>query len=202
MEMDAMITLSSPFAVVADIAQRKMNTARDPLPAGLWAFSLAFYAEAGMAEALLALQDAAGRDVNLILFAIWLGLSGRGRLDAPRLDAAERAVRPLRAGAIEPLRAVRRLLKGTADADLQVLREKIKAIELDAEQAAQDRLAAIAGPALENNPAKRGADAAANLAFYLGPQAASGAEAAIIRSALGRFAAAGADRPRPVRPSA
>ena len=45
----------------------------------LWRFSLAFYARPGVAEALIALQDRAGLDVNLMLFALWLGVSGRSR---------------------------------------------------------------------------------------------------------------------------
>lgn len=202
MEVDTGFILSSSIAAVADIAQRKMNTASDSAQDGLWAFSLSFYARPRVATALLALQDAAGLDVNLVLFAMWLGLCGRGRLDVRRAEAAERAVRPIRAGVIEPLRAMRRHLAAAAEGDLRILREKIRAIELDGEKTAQDRLAAIAGPVCQNDPGKRGADAAANLAFYLGPQAAAGAEAAIIRSALERFAASSAGRRRPARPSA
>ena len=45
----------------------------------LWRFSLTFYARPGVSEALIALQDRAGFDVNLMLFALWLGVSGRRR---------------------------------------------------------------------------------------------------------------------------
>jgi uncharacterized protein (TIGR02444 family) len=177
-----------------------MNTASDVASPDLWAFSLTFYARPRVADALIALQDGAARDVNLVLFAIWLGLSGRGRLDPRRTDRAERAVRPIRAEVIEPLRAMRRRL--AAAADLRVLRDKVMALELDGEKAAQDRLMAIAGPICEDDPAARRADAVANLAVYLGPQAASGAEAAVIRGALEDFAVSAEGLRRRVRPSA
>ena len=72
-----------------------------------WRFSLAFYARPGVAEALIALQDRAGFDVNLILFGLWVGLSGRGRLDGELLAAARRATERLRTEIVAPLRALR-----------------------------------------------------------------------------------------------
>jgi uncharacterized protein (TIGR02444 family) len=39
----------------------------------LWRFSLAFYDRPGIAESLVALQDRDGCDVNVMLFALWLG---------------------------------------------------------------------------------------------------------------------------------
>ena len=180
-----------------------MNTASDAANPDLWAFSLAFYGQPGVAVALIALQDGAGLDVNLMLFAMWLGLSGRGRLDGMRAADAERAVRTIRAEVIEPLRRMRRRLAAAAESDLRVLRDKLKALELDGEKAAQERLAAIAGPVCENNRATRRADAAANLEFYLGPQTAAGAEAAaVIRGALEDFAVSVGRLRHRVRPSA
>ena len=110
MEVDAVVTVSSRMASVADIPQHKMNIASNPGDASseLWAFSLVFYQQPDVMSALLALQDGAGLDVNLILFALWLGLSGRGRVDDRAVDAADRSVRVLRAEVIEPLRALRR----------------------------------------------------------------------------------------------
>ena len=96
--------------------------------AALWRFSLAFYDRPGVPEALIALQDRAGLDVNLILFALWLGVSGRCRLSRAGLATAERAARPIRAEIVEPLRALRRRLKGDPDADIQRLREGVKAL--------------------------------------------------------------------------
>ena len=50
-----------------------------------WRFSLAFYERPGVPDALIALQDRDGFDVNLILFALWLGISGRGLLGGDAL---------------------------------------------------------------------------------------------------------------------
>ena len=95
-----------------------------------WRFSLAFYERPGVADALIALQDRDGFDVNLILFALWLGISGRHPLDSGVLAAAERAIGTIRAGVVEPLRSLRRNLKHQADEDIQRFRESIKALTI------------------------------------------------------------------------
>src|SRR5215510_7813899 len=94
----------------------------------LWRFSSDFYPLPGVAPALIALQDRDGLDVNLILFALWLGVVGRGPLDQANLAAAERAVRDIKTEIVEPLRALRRRLKGKRDKDVQDLREGVKAL--------------------------------------------------------------------------
>src|SRR5918912_790102 len=93
----------------------------------LWRFSLAFYALPRVAEALVALQDRCGLDVDLILFALWLGVSGRGALDRDLLGTAERATGTFRSEIIEPLRRLRRGLRSHPDCDVQQLREGVKA---------------------------------------------------------------------------
>jgi uncharacterized protein (TIGR02444 family) len=152
---------------------------RKPTSDGLWLFALGFYGRSGVAAALIALQDSCGLDVNLILFAIWLGLSGRGRLDQQRLDDAEEAARAIRVEVTEPLRRLRRRLKSVADRDIRRLREKIKKLEIDAERAALARLAALAGPLTKADSAERLADAEANFLLYLGASAQSAAAAEI-----------------------
>jgi uncharacterized protein (TIGR02444 family) len=155
----------------------------------LWRFSTAFYARADVAEALIKLQDRAGFDVNLMLFALWSGLSGRNRVTAAELAAAVRAAGPIRSELVEPLRSLRRRLRSNPDADIQRLREEIKRLELAAELILQTRLARIAGtPGSDHDPASRLAVAEANLALYLGPEAAGSAEAAVIRGALRAYA--------------
>jgi uncharacterized protein (TIGR02444 family) len=57
-----------------------------------WRFSLAFYARPGMADALIGLQDRAGLDVNLMLFALWRGALHGQRLHASEMRAAEGTV--------------------------------------------------------------------------------------------------------------
>lgn len=153
----------------------------------LWPFSLAFYERPAIAEALVDLQEEAGLDVNLILFAIWVGLSGRGSLDERDLKVADQAIRTMRVDVIEPLRQLRRRLKPAPDAGIQRLRDKIKAPEIDAEKAAQERLAALVAPASKSDFAERLADAEANFALYLQPAAAQSKTATIIRDELRRF---------------
>jgi uncharacterized protein (TIGR02444 family) len=155
----------------------------------LWRFSLDFYHLPGVASALIALQDRAGLDVNLMLFALWLGVTGRSPLDHAGLAAAERAVCDIRAEMIVPLRALRRRLKGIPDNDVQNLREGVKALELAAEKLAQDRLVGVAGPADAEISAEAGlALAEANLALYLGVPSFGSAEAIVIRNAVAKLA--------------
>lgn len=154
----------------------------------LWRFSLTFYAFPDVARALIALQDRDGVDVNLALFALWLGISGRGQLGNDALAAAERAAGTVRDEIVEPLRAIRRRLRHHPDSDVQHLRERVKALELAGEKLVQARLAHLAGPALDELPAERRlATADANLVLYLGSERARSAEAVIIREAVESF---------------
>jgi uncharacterized protein (TIGR02444 family) len=136
-----------------------------------WRFSLSFYSLPGVEEMLLALQDREGHDINLVLCALWLGWSGRGRLDERDLAAAARAAAAIREGVTAPLRALRRRLKSDPDPAIQALRERVKALELEAERIAQSRLAALAGAPARLSAAARQEAARANLARILGPQA-------------------------------
>jgi uncharacterized protein (TIGR02444 family) len=175
--------------------------------AAFWRFSLAFYALPGVMPALLALQDRDGYDVNLILFAVWYGLSGRGRLDRDRLAGAERGSAGLRSEIVVPLRALRRRIEPRGEADLERLRAAIARLELAAERAVQRRLAAYAGrPDGLAAAGRRRADARANLALYLGAGAARGSAAVVVRRALAGYPLPPLRRrrhpPRRVRPSA
>ena len=155
---------------------------------GLWRFSVAFYARPGISGALIALQDRAGVDVNLMLYALWHGVCGRGRLSNEELATADRLARPLRVEVVEPLRALRRKLRPHPDADVQTLREGIKAIELATEQVVQNRLSVLARP-LAGDPAEPALAALANLRLYLGPELAGSAEADTVAQALQAFLA-------------
>jgi uncharacterized protein (TIGR02444 family) len=137
---------------------------------------------------LIALQDRAGCDVNLMLFALWFGVSGRSPLSKEELSIAGRIARPISTDIVKPLRALRRKLSSNPDADVQRLREGIKALELAAEKVIQDRLGRSARPAFgDTNPAARAAAAYANLALYLGPEMTCSAEATTIGEALEGF---------------
>jgi uncharacterized protein (TIGR02444 family) len=108
-----------------------------------WRFSLAVYAMPGVASECLALQDAQGVDVNVLLFCAWLGSAQRIVLTEANLATIESAVRPWRDAVILPMRAVRRDIKAMADAaqdDIAALRKDVAALELRAEQIEQARL--------------------------------------------------------------
>jgi uncharacterized protein (TIGR02444 family) len=153
--------------------------------AELWEFSLDFYARPGVSAALIELQDGAGLDVNLILFALWHGLSGRGRLDGERLAVAGQAASAIQTEIVMPLRALRRRLRTDPDADIHRLREALKGLELDAERIAQARLAGCAGPSvIDIDPVERLAAARANLTLSLGADQAQAAAARVIHRAL------------------
>jgi len=153
-----------------------------------WRFSLAFYARPGIPDALIALQDRAGFNVNLMLFALWRGAVHGQRLRASELRAAAAAVAPLRREVVGPLRDLRRRLKTVGDADIRTLRRRVLGLELAAERAAQSRLAAI--PAAAQREADRCAAAEANLLLYLGAEAES-AEAAVLCRGLHDFLSRG-----------
>lgn len=98
-----------------------------------WEWSLATYPK--VEGALLDLQDRHGVDVNLALFCTWIG-----RLSPEALDEAEAALRPWREEVVEPLRKIRRKLKGNPGAE--GLRRAAKAAEIEAERLGQARLVA------------------------------------------------------------
>jgi uncharacterized protein (TIGR02444 family) len=177
---------------VADLVQQNVNTAVGPADDDLWRFVSAYYAQPGVAAALIALQDRDGIDINLILFGLWHGVSGRGRLDRRQLAAAARATETIRVEIVEPLRALRRQLKSYPDPEIQRLREAVKSLEIEAEKAALRRLAASAAAPPDANLGRdaRFATADVNLTLYLAA-AANSADAAVIRSALAVFLGAG-----------
>jgi uncharacterized protein (TIGR02444 family) len=149
-----------------------------------WRFSLALYARPGVADALIALQDRAARDVNLILFGLWLGASRGRRLTRGELAAAKALTAEFAYAAVAPLRRLRGQLKGAADPDLQALRRRVAALEIAAERRAQYRLAAqLSGASDERQDADRREAAQANLALTLGGEAGS-PEAGTIFQAL------------------
>ncbi|VTU19447.1 TIGR02444 family protein [Variovorax sp. PBL-E5] len=113
----------------------------------LWDFSARLYAETGISSACLRLQDEHGIDVNLLMFAAWLGQVHGLSLDAAGVQAAVDATADWQSEVVMPIRALRRGLKGVAqriaDPDVEAVRSRIQALELDAEQREQGRLEAL-----------------------------------------------------------
>ena len=164
-------------------------TTEDVIEEEFWRFSLAFYERPGVAEALIALQDRGSFDVNVTLFALWFGISGRGVLGHDLLAAAEREATALRSEVVEPLRELRRRLRGHPDAAVQRLREGVKELELAGERLVQEHLDRLARQGCRSDePAERRAAAAhANLALYLGTEWFRSGETIIILSAVDEF---------------
>jgi uncharacterized protein (TIGR02444 family) len=153
----------------AGLYQNPVIVAMADAAAEFWRFSLAIYARPGVPPACLVLQDQHGRDVNLALYCCWLGVSGRGRLDADALAAADRAVAAWRREVVENFRAARRAIKAAALPDSESFYAKAKAIELEAERLLQRQLTERAPAASPTRVTKeRLADALANLALYIG----------------------------------
>ena len=112
--------------------------------ADLWSFALSTYARPGVEAACLRLQEQ-GADVCLLLCGAWL--EQRGVAAAPeRVLALQQLARPWRTQVIEPLRQVRVQWRVMAQQDqpLAALRERIKALELEAERELLTRLDALA----------------------------------------------------------
>jgi uncharacterized protein (TIGR02444 family) len=131
-----------------------------------WGFALALYNR--FPEVWNDLQDRDGRDVNLALLCVWAGMARGLELDIEDLVTLEAALEPWRGQVVEPLRRVRRFLKG--DSLAAPLRERVKAAELDAERVGQRLLlAALPDRALETPSEALGI---ANFARYAGAAAA------------------------------
>ena len=135
-----------------------------------WNFSLAVYAIEGVAPACLRLQDRHGLDVNLLLYFCWAGQCGV-TFDAPVMAGILELTAGWTARVVQPLRAVRRVLKGgfetMSEAECESLRGAVAKLELEAERIEQNALAAALPPATPTKAAGR-ALALANLEIYLG----------------------------------
>ncbi|QQD53271.1 TIGR02444 family protein [Pseudomonas fluorescens BBc6R8] len=112
--------------------------------ADLWSFALSTYARSGVEDACLRLQ-AQGADVCLVLCGLWLEQRGVAP-ETSRLQALRQIAGPWQAEVVEPLRQVRTRWRAMAqqDAELGALRERVKALELDAERLLLSRLEGVA----------------------------------------------------------
>ncbi len=139
-------------------------------PGDFWAWANVAYARPGAADSLLAVQDGAGLNINIALWACWAATRFDAAPDAA-IGAAIEAVSEWHQLVTTPLRAARRGAKpfeqnpdfaGAAD-----MRNAIKASELDAERIEINILERVADRLL--TPADSGdaqARARRNLAAY------------------------------------
>jgi uncharacterized protein (TIGR02444 family) len=132
-----------------------------------WRFSLQFYRLPKVADACIALQEEAGVDVNLLLFLLWQARQRR-QLSTADVAALEAQIAPWRDATVIPLRSVRRSLKSSVSlvevATAEAFRNRIKAVELEAERLQQEAMFALAPVGAEGSDPD---DAArANVAAY------------------------------------
>jgi uncharacterized protein (TIGR02444 family) len=129
-----------------------------------WQFSLQLYAESGVAETCLKLQNQHGGQVNVILWCLWLG--GRGiTLTSELLLLAARQLQPWQQQATVPMRDIRQNIKACAGAD-SLLYQQAKAFELELERYEQDLLWRLSPAAKGNGAGRGGVVAAHNLQIY------------------------------------
>jgi uncharacterized protein (TIGR02444 family) len=142
-----------------------------------WRFTLAIYARPLVSDLCLALQERDGRDVNILMLALFAGAVLGRRLGPAEFAAVEAGSAAWRDQVAGRLRAVRRALKAwSEDPEAAALRRAVQSAEIEAERLAQRLLLA----ALPSGPAEApGRDlACANLLAYAGAGAASLAAAA------------------------
>lgn len=170
----------------------------------LWSFSLHVYAEAGVAEECLSLQDSYGVNINLILMAAFAGVGERKILQV-HLDDAKRCTADWHANVVCGLRRVRRAMKGLAancsnPQEWEALRNKLKDIELKAEKEEQMALAGWMKTHAESWPKASTREAvAANLRslfslYEMDGNDATGASSHLL-VACQKFVAAGGSKP-------
>lgn len=101
-----------------------------------WRFSLAVYGRAVVAEECLALQQAIGADVNILLFCSWMGARGIA-LNRDDIESIMSHVVVWQDHVVGPLRTIRQNMKSLQVGGSENFRMRIKAIELEAEQIEQ-----------------------------------------------------------------
>jgi uncharacterized protein (TIGR02444 family) len=106
-----------------------------------WRFSLKVYDQEGVANECLELQERHGVNVNVLLFCAWIGTQGIA-LDRNGIEAAAQLVTHWDAMVVRPLRIARQKMK--TDPDMAIVRPRVKALELEAEQIEQAMLFAYA----------------------------------------------------------
>ena len=134
-----------------------------------WRFSLKYYGQSGVSDACIALQDGCGIDVNLLLFLFWLA-SERQMLSADEVKKLDATIKSWRELTIVPIRDTRRKLKGAKTfvdpAKQEALRDKVKAVELEAEKLQQEALYAFTQTGPLGKPSEPPAAARGNVAAF------------------------------------
>ena len=140
-----------------------------------WAYALTLYARRGVERACLDLQNHYALNVNVVLFCLWAGHSGRAELTMATLAPAVTHCLAWDDAVVAPLRRLRRRLRddaivpGVSDRDRCALRRRLLRDELAAERVAQRLLcASLTQPPQDHvEPADRCRASINNLARYV-----------------------------------
>ncbi|PUA28367.1 MAG: TIGR02444 family protein [Cellvibrio sp. 79] len=142
-----------------------------PIDIGLWDFSVHYYARPGVSPLCLRLQDEHGVNVNVLLWALWLGYRGI-RLEPVQLAQALRMTHSWDQHYVLPLRQLRRRMKvefDVTDASIEAVRTQIKQAELLAEKYLQQILETQISISVARTQGTVDALIAGNLWLYLQP---------------------------------
>lgn len=138
---------------------------------GLWPFTLELYAKPSVQDAMIALQNNQGADVNVLFYCLWCAATGRGSLDAGGFDKVESRIARWRREVTEPLRRLRVHIK--MDPALLALeratdaRSKILEAEIESERIAQIAIESTAQQPLDGSSGSPASIAERNLRAYL-----------------------------------
>jgi uncharacterized protein (TIGR02444 family) len=121
---------------------------KNPFPSHpFWDYSLQLYGRPGVEAACLTLQDEFDLDVNIVLFCLWAGAAGPGRLTAEEISECITRGGRWQREVVQRLRHIRRTLKhdalGATPPLVEVFRPRAQNLELAAEHAQQLLLASI-----------------------------------------------------------
>ena len=122
-----------------------MRQSRSELEADGWAFALHIYAQPGIADVCLRLQDEAGVDVMMFLMTGFAAVRHCVLLTPAEIRELDEVCRPWREQIVQPLRALRMRLKTgplpAPNTATEPFRSTIKAAELAAERLQNQLLA-------------------------------------------------------------
>ena len=113
-----------------------------------WAYALNLYARRGVERACLELQDHCDLNINVLLFCLWMGHSGRAELTTAALAPVLTHCLQWHDAVVAPLRRLRRRLRddpivpGVSGRDRRALRRRLLRDELTAERVAHRLLCA------------------------------------------------------------
>jgi uncharacterized protein (TIGR02444 family) len=155
-----------------------------------WSFSLRVYASPGVEAECLRLQDAAGADINLVLYCSWLGAERGLCLRQEDWDDALALSQRWQGAAVRPLRVARKavkLLPEMAHSEVEAFRRQLAATELQGERIEQALLFALS-QRCERDLSRASAESALrqNLALLLSPDEIATGCNALIEAALSR----------------